>query len=466
MDEKKHLMRMQKFWICNICKTVEKRNVLQLSQPTLQVIEIDNKRILYPTSGMNNEDFQIDFDTLILIPRTFCRGKFGDIGSYSPHLYNMKEMTHRFIATLYKMRLSKFIQRMTYSELFNGNMLEGGGKRLNSVSRIYDDSCIRGSEMWLNKRRRGIYSMFEQFGRIALSFSIDIDVNNPETIATSLVCSGQILSLELVGNISNEFRTKYFRHNHDNSIECGNNCQKTEISLQNMQLQFQYIPIFIANLHQKMSRLTEDFIKNVNYANFCEDYFIGVDFYLNGGARIHGAAWTQYCSQLNSELSSSTFSGAPVDKDAFMMPFETSILSTAKKNNIRSILNCSEEEADALHCIAVKYQLDHNMPDMEVSFPSFETVLRGIPEIEAAQNIISSKLFLSKCKQNLLQMSLEERNRMETDEWLDYLRTKSKFTLLEENIMEIGYEAECIQFYIDTKLDNYITKGVMNFIDR
>ena len=126
-------------------------------------------------------------------------------------------------------------------------MLEGGGKRLNSVSRIYDDSCIRGSEMWLNKRRRGIYSMFEQFGRIALSFSIDIDVNNPETIATSLVCSGQILSLELVGNISNEFRTKYFRHNHDNSIECGNNYQKTEISLQNMQLQFQYIPIFIAN---------------------------------------------------------------------------------------------------------------------------------------------------------------------------------------------------------------------------
>ena len=57
-------MRMQKFWICNICKTVEKRNVLQLSQPTLQVIEIDNKRILYPTSGVNNEDFQIDFDTL------------------------------------------------------------------------------------------------------------------------------------------------------------------------------------------------------------------------------------------------------------------------------------------------------------------------------------------------------------------------------------------------------------------
>lgn len=449
--------RQYKHWICTVCKSAAKPDEELLSSPILKIIEIDGKKIIYPSQNDVSENLQITMDTLVMTPVVFP-GTFTLAKGLSIKIFNNQHPTNEFISSLYKRRLSKFSQRKLASELYDGVIHAPQQNKLNSISRIYDDTMIRKSRSWKSRRRDSIYNQFHQFGQTAIAFNIDISFDNLQTLVTSLLCEGSVITLEFEGNTSDEHQTKYFQHNHNHQVECGNTCVVTEITEVNQSLHPKFIPIYICCVSQKHSSLIENFIKNKNFPFHAEEYFSGVDFYLDGNAKLSGVMWSYECNIFNEELSTASLNGQDLEMYDYLQYIENSILTTVNTIRLKEVLGVSDEEAVKIHNLARKHQVNLDMDPTWVSLPSFQTLFKMKPKIDSKSNIDSSKTLLLVMKNKLLSLTEEEKNSLTTEEWLESIGKNVTFDVTTESIVYIQLEDKWISFIVDDNLTSFVTK--------
>ena len=459
LDQKKYLKRLGKYWLCTACKGSLKKPETKMGQSMLKSRDFDGTIVLHPVDTIVNEDINITCDTTILIPRK-CPPKMLQYNSFSPNIYSLQSPNNKLISTLYQIRLNKFNQRKIYSDLYDGEVQNNtnSGKTLHSINKIIDDSCIRGSDSWKNSRRASIHSQFSQFGTCCIGFNFDIAMINREIVASSLICEGKVVTIDYIGNTSNEFETIYKLHNHTNEIECSDSCVLSEITLPLTTLDAKLIPVFISDVHNKQIAFHKNFVKNVNYEMHAEDYNIGIEFYNNGEARITGILWTKMCSEFNHNLANKSFTGESFDEETFLHYIEATIFTSSKCEELRKVLNAPDEEILKLHELIKKFQIEYDLAAEYVPLPSWETMYRLLPEENAKQNIISSKKLLLKLKSNLLLLSRVEKERMTIKEWLQIVSKKSKLTMITDDCLEIQLETLIEQFTIDKRLEALITK--------
>lgn len=457
----KEFKRLNKFWICLICKGSKESIPIVRGNAIMKVLDIDGKKVMYPTDDIQTDQTEIEIDTLILIPNKLIKTQYMQIKKFSPNLYRLEETNNCIVSTLYNMRKCKFMERKLYADVYDGDIgenMNANNKRLKSINKIYDDSMIRLSSSWKKQNNNLIYCQFKQYGNVAIGFSLDINSNNIETMATSLICDGQIVTLQYAGNVNNEHKTKYFVHNHNNIQDCDENCAQTELREGDRNLSTKNIPTFVANLHQKHNGLIEQLIKNPNFELFSQDYFSTIDFYTNGSARIKGCLWTQNCSFLNENISSSYITGNDIEEEAFLQYIEQSILTTSNEEEIKYLIECSDEEAKYISGLVNKYQIKENDASMYIPLPSYECMFRKQPINEAYSNLVASKELLFLYKDNLLKLTELEKQNLTTRDWLENMSKKSKFILINDNTISIEIESLKTEFIVDEKLDMFITK--------
>ena len=130
-------------------------------------LQIDGRNILFPKPSHAEEDPQINMQSLVLIPKNWNASKSEGI-RYVLKMYNNPEPTNRFISSLYQNRIHRFAQRKNHAEFYDGDILCNQGRRLNSISKIFDDSMIRKSSSWSRKKKANIVSYFTQYGSAAI----------------------------------------------------------------------------------------------------------------------------------------------------------------------------------------------------------------------------------------------------------------------------------------------------------
>ena len=150
LDNQPYLRRQNKFWICLVCKASGKKNEELFSPPIMRMIEIDGRQILYPGAQDGDDNIQITRDTLLLVPHSVTRDEPKG-RNFSINMYNNQDPTNTFVSTLYNLRLSKFIQRKMYADLYEGEILADHDNRLQSVAKVVDTSAIRSSLSWKSK---------------------------------------------------------------------------------------------------------------------------------------------------------------------------------------------------------------------------------------------------------------------------------------------------------------------------
>ena len=461
LEKNMHLKRMQKFWLCHVCQSSEKKLETMLAKPKMKKIEIEGWQVLYPTLDENlEEELNLSSgNTPILVP---CTGyKCGNDTHYLvPNLYSNSDPNNSFISTLYHNRLTKFALRKLYSDFYDGEIATEGNKKLESISKIYDESVIRSSSSWTQKQKKAIVSQFAQYGGAAIAFSLEVGVSSIESVMTSLLCEGSVITVEFQGNIHDEFISTYYSHNHGNNTLCStSDCVKTEIQNVPHDLEAKCLPNFIMSLAQKQSLFIEHFVKSQNFQLSGEDYFCGIEFGLNGTGRIIGLIWTRNCNSFNEDLSQSSLDGRELNPEKYLQYLESNILTTVNHIVIQEALEVAEDEAQKISQLATMYQVEMNMPEQYVPLPSYETLLRCTPGIDGILNMINKKRLLQKFKTLLLNLTLDEKTHLSTQDWLTGLMPLAKFEYKEaESKLMIDFQDLNATFIIDTKLNKYIEK--------
>ena len=456
LAEKEELKIMNSYWLCLLCKSSNTKHEESLTSPVMKSIQIEGRTIVYPTNENQGGDIDINFNTLILFPSSYRKSNYEK--NWSVNIYSNPEPTNQYVSTLYKKRMEKFVARFLYSDFYTGEIMLQQHKKLQSISKVVDESSIRSSQAWIQKRKNAIFSNFQQYGQVAISYSINMDVNNAETIMTTFLCNGDVLSLDFQGDVNDEFATKYKKHNHGKNVTCNVNCDTTEISAINEFLQPKFTPVLLSSISQKHTGFIQKFIRNKNFDLFSEDYFSGVDFNLTGGARLNGILWTFECNIFNKELASSSLDGKELEVADFLHYLERTILTTANKVCIKNTLGINEDETNKIHNLAQMYQVNLNMKKESVSLPSYESLIRRAPDELTRSNAQSSKTFLQLMKKCLLDLSEEDKISLTTEAWLDNISRKAKFDVHEENTVYIDFEDTIISFAVNETLTSMMNK--------
>ena len=458
LENKPELTRMSKFWICRLCNSTSTINSeRKYCQSIMKNVIINGVKLLIPCENEQNNEIDLDMKTSILIPKN-CLAVKKKPENYPLYMYIISDHTNKSISTHYQSRLSKFYHRKSNSETFEGIILNNESRQLSSVIPIIDDSCIRQSDSWKNKKRNSIFSCFEQFGQIAIAFNFDIKLDNIQTIATLLISAGRVVTMEYIGNKNNEFELKYYLHNHNDNIPCDETCSVNELVNLDVPLRIKCIPTYLTHVFQKQNAFIEHFVKNKSFAFTSEDYNVFIDFHQDGRARLNGILWPIQFEQFNSDLSKNSLTGEEIETENFIAYIEKYILATTNVLNISNQLGITHEEALIIHRLAIKNQIKSNGNET-LFMPSFECLLTKKPEYAARENLYKADEFLEIQKELLMKVSNDEKFNLTVLEWFNLISKSCKFILLHnDSFLQVNFMEKEIIFKFEDRLSEYIEK--------
>lgn len=197
---------MNSFWICLICQGSNVKTAYAETESIMRVVEIDQVKVLCPTDEVQDENINISFDTLVMIPDRCGLGQIQTLSNFSTNIYTVDAPTSKFLTRLYKIRKSKFSERQKFTDLYDCEDVNHTTRKCSSMKPIVDDSMIRGSASWKHQQRKLINSLFSQYGNMAIGFNIDIPMNSQETKATALICERRVITIEYNGDVNDEYQ--------------------------------------------------------------------------------------------------------------------------------------------------------------------------------------------------------------------------------------------------------------------
>ena len=258
------------------------------------------------------------------------------------------------------------------------------------------------------------------------------------------------------GDENYDMTTRYFLHKHKTDKSCDDSCQKDELLETNFEaiplLPSKFIPIFISSLHQKMQGIVNNLIKNQNCNIFGNEYYVGVNFTSEGDAVLEGLIWTTYCDQFNEKLSAASLSGEIVDNTDYLSHISKSILTTSDEEDLKSILDLSEDESISLSKQVRKYQLESSHQPMEnLKLPSLDYYLTLKPNIKHNMNIEASEILVSIFQKILHETTLDDKCHKSTTQWLNDIEIYFDINV-EDTRIEINHENETIYLQKDKRL--------------
>ena len=184
-----------------------------------------------------------------------------------------------------------------------------------------------------------------------------------------------------------------------------------------------------------------------------EEYYVSVEFYASGSARIFGVLWPTFSSEFSKLLSSCSLSGDEVNFEMFLQKIHNSVLTTANKEEIKDCLNTTDEDASFLSELVTKYQVQDFTSMNNIPLPSLEMMVTLEPPTDCRRNIFASAKFLEYCRNKMNELTNNQKKTLHTIDWLQSLSRLSKFALLDEDTLEIVMEDQIHEFCIEPRLD-------------
>ena len=449
--------RMNKFYVCSICKFSKKKLPEKYKKPKMKSILLDGKTIYYESDTESTDiidDHEIDTESFVLIPKNLT---FSKIYNKLPlNMFKCNDLKNSILSTMYDNHCYKYFVKKFFVERYEGVIESKSERKLSFVKPIFDDSQIRQSNAWSVRTQCGIECRFEQNGNHSIGFNFLIPINNRESICTALLIQESVLSIEFQSDRNYEFKTKYFLHNHTVETDCNNSCRTKEIDEEDFNsvdlLDSRYLPIFISTIHQKMYSILKNFVKNSNWELSSTEYYMYVRFYENGNASVQCIIWPKECETFNENLSKSSLTGENIDNTPYLQFITKSIITISHPEDLMTKFDYSYEEAVNTSEMIMKLQVKLDNQH-EIILPSLNCILSIEPEEKAIPNIYQSRVLKEFLTYNIHQLTLNEKKTLTTKEWLCEIKSTLKIKFL-NNIIIIKTEEYTVEFIVEKRLQD------------
>ena len=464
LDINPQMKRMNMFFMCNFCNSSKQKIDEKLVQPFLKFVTVNGIRIYYPKESYDNssiEDNEIPALSYVMFPKKV--GKSIRIQRHQINIYKCEKLRNRHLSTIYNNQLFKYYIALLYAERFEGEINPISKKSIQSLRPIVDYSEIRHSDVWYMNKMNGIESRFEAYGPSAISFKLDIPINNKESICTAILIQGTVLTVEYHGNENHNMTTKYFIHNHNVEKKCDESCSKEEVTDEDcigQQLRTKYISIFISTISQKMNGIVKYIINNEHCNLSAKEFYVGVLFPDNKKACIEGILWTKECDKFNEFRSKQSLKKNIDLGNEYLKYIENTISTTTTIEELRRYY--SENEADKIIKKIKENQINITTYDeTEIPLPSLFSLFSRRPTDFAFNNLFQSRLLNSFLRNMINELSNDSKCKMTTIDWLDDIKNNSHIRNImhgNKGIISISLSELDIEFIMDDTLNKMISE--------
>ena len=478
LDERiKRRKRMDYYWLCNWCSKDSEEVFKGNSIVGIDTLEDDVNRIYYPSVDVNYSNEE-DFDNgkSVKCQSVFSPCSMEALKLYDssfifkpdprvPYLVHMsgKDISTNGVAKLYNHQLSKYYNRVNFAGTFFGCISDFSNKVVSDIEPILDLFNIRGSNAWYDKCRSDMKFRMKQNGRSCLKISINVPINNPQTIATYFITKGFCVSATFEGDSKLEEKIKYFIHlSHEAHEPCSEVCETVDLFEYlrangfNCDDEFsKYIPTYLASVHQIMRAFVQTFIKTPCSPIYSNAFYLTTMVNIEGIATVDVVLWPSWFTDLNLHWNDENV------RLKFIENFDQRITTSVSPSSIRDQFRMSVRDSNQSAQFAKLYQTEA-ADDHRIKFtgnlPSMLTMFKFQP---LAQENFTEALKLRSLMTDLYNgLSTDDLQKLKTVEWLEELSEwKVDFTSdSDEMICSFSIDEVDFKFVLDDKLIKFINQ--------
>ena len=511
--EKEHLRRLNRFWICRYCD--QEDNLEEMTTPSLKMMPVESEDhvelTFVPDLGQNGETETNSQSAAVgggvgeqsikvILPCSVKSISYLDqqvsasVRGLSP--FNIQRLLYRsgrlidkeFFGHIYQNQMAKYRSAERNADLFSGKIddLNIDMKVLSSVNPCSKEHEIRGSYEFRRRQFEDVKWRMDSLGRYCLKLMVAFPLINLQTVMTSLIQQGKVVTMSYSGDRANElhqsytihagtnyslfiiaklsnirlFGFQYFVAGHDSSSACVEECVTvTEDTYQGLVESNPDISTYVSSVDSKVNSFLKNIIKSPASPFESQIYFLQVTFNRKGEASLEGVIWPKKFQNINMSLIDDSFK-FDVELEELVNLFKCCISTSSKKQSLKEQFSLCDQEAKNLEKLVKTYQL-HLCEDSECEkcsdppLPSLEWIITKCPD--EMENIYNSKRLLGALKSNIMSLRREDLLTMSTVDWLEQLWDEME-SEVEENVWTIEYDSELIQFKLNHSLNILIAK--------
>ena len=512
IDNKEDFRRLNRLWICRFCN--QEVELEEMTAPTVRMTPIESEDggevTFVPDFGQIVNETEIDPQSAadrrqqvikVILPSSVKSLSNLDLNVSARGLspFNVQRLLYRngrlidegFMAHIYINQITKYQSAETNADLFYGKIddLNINRKVLSSVKPCSKEHEIKGSDDFRRRQIDDVKWRMETLGSYCLKLTVSFPLINIQTVMTSLIQQGKIVTVSYSGDRANELHQSYTIHagtnyslliiaklsnirlfgfqylfaGHDSSSACIEDCVTvTEDTYQGLDESSPDVSTYVSSVDSKVSSFLKNIIKSPASPFESQIYFLQVNFNRKGEASLEGVIWPKKFQNINMSLIDDSFK-FDVELEELVNLLKCYISTSSNKNSLKEQFSLCDQEAKHIEKLVKTNQL-HLCEDSECEkcidppLPSLEWIITKCPD--EMENIYSSKKLLGALKSHLTSLPREDLLTMSTLDWLEQLWDEME-SEVEDNVWIIEYDSEHYQF----KLNHILNKLIVKYSD-
>ena len=369
-----------------------------------------------------------------------------------------------FFSSIYKTELSKYRNLKIFSDRYEGTLrIEQGSKILTQTEKVISDSSVVGSDSWKRINFLNLSHRLEQLGAVCVVVSCDVPVCSEDILATIQVQLGKVITVEYVGDGSNEMKTHYYLHtDHGAETDCSDYCNKVPLmdflrdsEINSEVIKTKFLSAYMTSVQQKFNNIIKNFVKSPASSLHAENYYFQLFFKLDSTVQIKGLLWPKILDELNTQIGLNKTSFDCEVKNDLIKKADQTVLATCHVASLRNILKIPTAQAEKLSDLILKSQLHVCRSDHDCDFPRIPLLSTQV--IEWSANFVMCKEFNETIKR-ILRVITGSELLLTTEEWLLKIFSSNYFVgdIIENKILEVKTAGRTFSFEIDDRLMHFI----------
>ena len=334
----------------------------------------------------------------------------------------------KLVPLIYNNEVNKYKQLKLFGDRYEAVISDVSSRLLKSAEKVVDDSSIVSSEAWRRKISRDYHRRVQQLGSVLIHLSIEVPRESDDILATILIQHGSTLTVDFVGDASNEYSLHYYVHNHKADKDCSQSCRKKsletyldEIGFDISMVKSRYLSSYASSVQTKFNSFLRNFIKAPSSSLHSNQYLVHLGFSLDNSVEIEGQLWPDALTEINLQIGKGRTSFERETKEDLIRYADTLLVATVDHLTLIERLQISTEQVRELKKLIMENQYHRCMGSVKclqcayLNFPLLVTLV-----LEWSPNLPICTEFNTWVQAKLKKLTNEELV-LSTQKWLNHL---------------------------------------------